>query len=107
MLKVDVTFPWTWDRCFSHHMSTETKYTHYREKAREAFKQSKYEKALKLYEKALKKHKPGIDLANLEQVHVSRAVCLLELKEYEKAVRETDKAIELNDQFAKVYSNSM
>jgi tetratricopeptide (TPR) repeat protein len=80
-----------------------TSYSSYRLKAKEAFSQAKFERALKLYAKAIKKHKLGIDPDNLEEVYVNRAVCFLGLLKYEKAIIEADLAIKCNPEFSKVH----
>lgn len=81
---------------------TGSAYEEYRKKAKNAFLETKFEKALKYYAKALKKHRAGVDEGNLEEVHVSRAVCFLGLDKYEEAIRECDAAIHINSLFSKV-----
>lgn len=80
----------------------ETPYSSYRQKAKDAFNNAKFEKALKLYAKAIKKHRPKIDPNNLEEVYVNRAICYLGLFKYEEAVIEADLAIKCNQYFSKV-----
>ncbi len=78
-------------------------YSKYRRKAKEAFSQAKFQKALGYYEKALKKHNPGSDPSDLEQVHTSRAVCLIGLDQFDEAIKEADLAIKCNIYFSKAY----
>lgn len=81
----------------------DTSYAAYRKRAKEAFLQGKFEKAFKLYGKAGKKWKRGVDPDNLEEVYVSRAVCCLGLNRYNDAITETDKAIEIDESNPKAY----
>lgn len=83
---------------------TTSSYEYYRKKAKEAFFETKFEKALKYYGKALKKHRQGVDEDNLEEVHVNRAVCFLGLDKYEESIEACNEAIAINSQFSKVLS---
>lgn len=81
---------------------SETPYAVQRRLAREAALQANFPKALRLYTKALRKHRAGVDPDDLEEVYTSRAVCLLELGKYQEAAQEAQLAITARPSYAKV-----